>query len=909
MVIVIALFTALIAPYFIDWTNHKQDFEKQASRIIGQKVTVGGDANVRILPLPSISFTELSVGENPDGSAMMTVDSFKANVELMPFLSGEVRIVDMALVKPIFNLEIDQNGKIAWTERQQALVDPGQVKLDRLTIENAEFNLKGLSTDRLIKGRAINADVSALSLYGPWRIIGRGEIDDEASQFDFSTGRFAEEDQSIRLKTNIRRLDKPYALTADGTVSLRDDVLSWGGEFAVDPVAVSSLGPAGNNKQPLPVNVKGAFNLTPTQLTLPEYSINIGSKEDPFSLSGQGFAQLKGGIDFRLQIDGRQVDLERIVKMREGEEATANTLETRIALFRDVLEQIPVPSFAGEIDLEIPAIIAGDTFIREVSVVIRPFGEGWEIVRLSSSLPGNTLVEASGRLGSGKQFGFHGNLLIASRQPSGFASWASGKVDPAIRRLSSVGLNANVTLTPSQISFDQLELLLDQNRLTGRVQRLAPVEPIDASGKASPSAIVADLAGDNVKLEDLRAVASLLTGEESLGIDNDFDVTLKADELSGFDVSAKNVDLQFQYKNSQLSIARLNLDDFLGTSIKSQGQITNLLEQPRGNMSLALTAGNLRQIAAYAGEQYGWNAPLLALADAGELSQNTELHLEFDSRPVELDGKTEPRNRILLNGNLGGTQITARSGINGSLDNLAKSWIDASLEANNENGSELIRQLGMERFGFSMFQDVMDAPLKLSLETVGSGEKGYSTHISANNKDASISAKGSVNRSSKDGAAYDFDVTLGASNIAPLVYSFGYSIPGLNAALGDVAPFSSKFQIKASPEQSMLIVISKGQIIGNGFSGSIEMAKTASDDRRWDAQIDVQNLSLNTMAGLVVGQSFTDETGNWSETEFAPSILADENGKLKLTAQKIDFGLASPGEEANVEISLNNGDL
>ena len=54
MLLVIALFTALIAPYFIDWTAYKRDFEEQATKIVGQKVTVGGNANVRILPLPSL---------------------------------------------------------------------------------------------------------------------------------------------------------------------------------------------------------------------------------------------------------------------------------------------------------------------------------------------------------------------------------------------------------------------------------------------------------------------------------------------------------------------------------------------------------------------------------------------------------------------------------------------------------------------------------------------------------------------------------------------------------------------------------------------------------------------------------------------------------------------------------------
>ena len=144
--------------------------------------------------------------------------------------------------------------------------------------------------------------------------------------------------------------------------------------------------------------------------------------------------------------------------MRGKAAEAAATLEGRIAILREVLDQIPVPGFEGEIDVEVPAIVAGDTLIREVSALIRPRKPDWEIVRLAAELPGRTALEARGRLGSGEAFGFHGSLLVASRQPSGFAAWAAGRVDPAFRRLESAGLDANVTFTQSQLSFEDMEL-------------------------------------------------------------------------------------------------------------------------------------------------------------------------------------------------------------------------------------------------------------------------------------------------------------------------------------------------------------------------------------------------------------------------------------------------------------------
>ena len=63
ILVVIALFSALFAPYFVNWERFTQNFEAQATRLIGQPVKVGGETNIRLLPLPYISFEDLEVGQ------------------------------------------------------------------------------------------------------------------------------------------------------------------------------------------------------------------------------------------------------------------------------------------------------------------------------------------------------------------------------------------------------------------------------------------------------------------------------------------------------------------------------------------------------------------------------------------------------------------------------------------------------------------------------------------------------------------------------------------------------------------------------------------------------------------------------------------------------------------------------
>ena len=61
--VAVALFAALIGPYFINWNDYKGTFEAEAEKILGQPVRVVGTASATLLPLPSLTFTQVEVGD------------------------------------------------------------------------------------------------------------------------------------------------------------------------------------------------------------------------------------------------------------------------------------------------------------------------------------------------------------------------------------------------------------------------------------------------------------------------------------------------------------------------------------------------------------------------------------------------------------------------------------------------------------------------------------------------------------------------------------------------------------------------------------------------------------------------------------------------------------------------------
>jgi uncharacterized protein involved in outer membrane biogenesis len=61
--VVAVLMAALLAPYFVDWTGYKASFEAEASKIFGRPVKVAGAASARLLPFPSVTFSNVRIAK------------------------------------------------------------------------------------------------------------------------------------------------------------------------------------------------------------------------------------------------------------------------------------------------------------------------------------------------------------------------------------------------------------------------------------------------------------------------------------------------------------------------------------------------------------------------------------------------------------------------------------------------------------------------------------------------------------------------------------------------------------------------------------------------------------------------------------------------------------------------------
>ena len=898
--VVVLLFAALIAPYFIDWDEFTSEFEAQASRVVGQEVKVGGKTNLRLLPLPYLSFEDLQVGKNNDGSPLMTVEQFSFNAELLPFLSGQVRIVEMSMQAPKVNLQVAEDGTIAWTNPKDSLVNPQQVNIEKLNIENGSILVNGLIGKRSLQVENIQGELSAQSIVGPWRIDADANVEGIASRIKIATGTF-QDDGSMRLKMDLSRNDQPYNLLIDGPVKLENNALSWNGEFRVSPFVKSQLEEMIKPVEPLPVLSSGSFQATPNLINISEYRLDVGSREDPYTITGQGTVSVRDEIYFKVRADGRQIDIDELKSM--GAKADKPSLETRLSALHAILNRVPVPSGAGEIDVILPAIVAGDTYIRDVKSLISPTGSGWAINSFRATLPGNTAFEANGRLGLKNGFGFSGELLIASRQPSGFADWVSGNVDETFRRLKSIGLSSDLTITKRQTTLENVELRLDDAVLRGKLQRL--------SSENGQPAILAELKGNRINLDDLSAIYSLTQTPDQSKQAHDLNIKVKADVFEAMiddkPFTAKGMDAHVQVKDGTVSIERLNADNLLGAKIATSGRIENILNKPNGNMKLKLSADNASEFLAFLSQFLGRNLLLEHLQSNSQLTQNTQLDFELDTT----ENAKGAKGRMLVNGTTGGSDVSLQLGFDGVLKETTNLPLTIDGFFKNEVPSKLIQQLGFASFS-SDFQNEIPGSLKLDFSLSGIAAKGFDSRFTLTGKDALVSAKGKI--TTKDWNAYDtnLDFTMGIEDVAPYVTLLELPIPSFDA--DKPHPFSSSFKLKKVKSDFDFSKL-EGQLLGNKFAGDLALKQTQVSRPRLSGTLKLNRFDLPTLAESVLGRSSTlgaslgvsDLIVIDENSIFGEPMFAGVDARLSVNSDRFRFNNRFIGKDAKFQITMIDG--
>lgn len=873
--VVVALFTALLAPFFVDWSNFRLSFEDQASRILGKKVTVHGTVDARLLPFPSVTMRDVRVGQDVDGTPLIQVAEFSMDMELAPFLSGEARIFDMRLDRPKARIRVLKDGKLDWMRGSRPVIPARNVVLEDVHITDAEIQFIDEANGRNRTLTKLTADLSASSLAGPWRADGNGTLDGYEARFSLSSGDPDSQAGQVPLKLRIWPDVQPVELQLDGMLGVADARPAYKGIFNLifqdQPVA---NGVAVAEKRVPPPRTKGKFELTNERIRVPEYRVEAGAVDNPYVITGEATLDTGDKPEFLLTADGQQVDVEKLAgDMLVSGKTTRDphiSAQRRLHALIEMAANIPVPQVPGRATISLPAIVTEGTTLRDIRLDIRPATTGWQIENAVATLPGRTQVEVDGRLTLKDNPGFVGKMVFASNQPSGLSDWLAGKVDPAIRKLKSAGFSADVDLTPAVQTFNNLEVAVGGATLKGQVRRTS------SSETATVPELVVDLAGNEIDLDALRALGSLMTGNDAGDdvLDHRLSAHLKADRLMAFGVAAQGFETRFEIGDGRMTVPQLDIASLGGASLTARGSGEGSIFDYTGQGSLSLTAQDPAGFLALLRERLPRHPVLERIARNADRYADTKLSADIvlgDEAVVKLSGSSN------------GTLISADLKAKNLFDLTQETEFEASTRLANGESLILLEQMGIATFPFDGdYNGVIDLNLSGKLSAPVQARLNYHTDLTA------LTAEGSMNLSEDSFGSGSYSVSLKSSDLEPTLLAGGFGVPQFGTGL----PVDIKSKVVLDAKSVRLSELA-GNIVGNSIRGDLVFDRAATIPTM-HGKLDLGALDLAWLAEAVYGPMEDAETGRLSAKPFAAPMFRQADLNLDLSANSV---LVSPGTE------------
>lgn len=862
--IVLALTAALVAPYFIDWTSYRAEFEREASRILGRDVEVRGTASARLLPFPSVTFTDVVVTSS-DGERAMTVDTFSMDAELAPFLSGEVLIFDMRLQRPEVTVVIDEDGKLDWSVRPETQIDLQSITVENMTIADGRIRVQNRAGGREHVIAGIDAQVSARTLAGPWRASGQMVIDDVVTALTLNIGT-AEPGQPLRVRMRAEPLAYPVTIETEGTAAVEAETgkVGYQGQFRLNQFAETA---DGERQGPAVHRVSGTFHADHEQIVADDFRLETGPLDDPYTADGNAMITIGAEPRFRIVAEGVQF---RVDEAQGG----AARLEDRIAALRGFIDRLPKPTIPGSIQLALPAVLAGDTTIRDVRLRAEPSEAGWRIAALNATLPGRTALEASGELVTGEELGFSGSLILAINQPSGFAAWLSRDVDEAIRRLPAAGFSADVELGERRQSFRDLELVLGASVFRGEIDNRQPED-------ARPS-MALRLEGEGLDVDGMSAFASLFvsgSGQNRLE-DHDLDFEIRAEEVRMAGVNAQSLDTAFRFRDGLLEIDRLEAMGLEGADVSASGSVRDLAGTPRGGIEARVNSADLRRLITLAAERLPDSrlvAEIVARVDAyPDLARDADLAISVTSAAGE-------RGAIALTasaeGRIGGNEVALRAASPDWTGDISNSALRATLTARSDDAADLFSLVGLpgELPGFA-------GPAQAEMLLDGVLGLGAAARMTMSGDDSRAHFEGEM-RLARDGFSAKGRARLQSGDLGPWLMTAAVPVPTFDASI----PTELRAEIDYSTGLLVLTDM-EGEVAGTRISGELN-AEMRDGLPHLSGEAYLSSIDMMLATEMLFGaEAHVGNGAVWPTAPFRPNAVMPFTSDVALSVDQIHFG-------------------
>jgi uncharacterized protein involved in outer membrane biogenesis len=864
--LVLALFAAVVGPFFVDWTAYRAVIEAHAERILDTPVSIGGEAEVRLLPRPRLVLENVRIGaaERP----LMEADRIAIDVDLVPLFRREVRIADLRIERPTAYVRIEADGAIAvpdLTEDRQfgPFFDARHVEVESVSATDGTVVLidrRDVSRSRVT---GINASGSAGSLQGPFQMAGTATVAGGSMQLQVAGGVL----EGATMPLTVRAEAEDATLAFDGALSPAPRAFSLAGRLEVAAAA------------PVAVAVRGTLTATTERIAVADAVVTYGGPEASLALAGRATVPLASAEPIDVALEARQVDLDRLDHTLAGASLPEGALAPPSRPPREMAERLgaflgPLATLArpgpgapeAMVQLDIGSVLAGGSLVRDLSLAARSTLNGIVVDRAEALLPGDTAVALSGRLAAG----FSGAVEARASQPSALLGWWTGTratgtaIDPVI-------LTADVETLGSTVNARRLELRIGDTTATGRARWTGGTAPSLDLALAAPL-VDAEAAA---RLSDAAAAFGAPAGLGAVALD------LAVDRLRVGSVEGSGLTLRGDYSNDTLTVDAFVADDMAGARVFASGSIAGLTGVPVGRIegTLAVADGARLGTAAWAfldgqaAERLAAVLPALAPAD---------LRFALTGRPAE----QVPDLALDVAGTAGAVDIAiAATGAPLAESALARPvTVDATLTS--QAPAPLLAALGLGPLGDG------EARLAVTMDGVPADGLSATAEVTLGAASARYSGRATV----ADGVAFRGTASLSAPLVAPLAVLAGLSLP-------EIGPVDLAAEVARSDGALTLEAVS-GTLAGSTVEGTLVAASN-----RLTGRLAVGELALEPFLAAVLGPDALSPApagGGWPVTAFAAPVALPMPADISVTAGRLSLGDAGVTDAA-FDLSLETG--
>lgn len=890
-----ALVAALVGPFLVDWTAYRATFEQNAERLLGHKVRVLGEADATILPIPSLTFTDVRVGTAED--PLMTVERFAMRVELAPLLQGKIKVIDMRLEKPIVQLSLDESGRLDWMMGfgpgdEARNIDPDSVMLSDVDIKDGTVELTDARTGKVHKLTDINVALDATSLIGPFKMDGGARYNGTPLTMRIATGR-RRDDGALRIKSDLVPANRPISLSLDGDLANNNGIPEYRGKFVISRVLDELIS---EDRTAAPWNANGTFDLSSEKLLLEKFKVSHGPQDRPYGLSGVATVTLGDTRRFDIVLSSKQIDLDRT--LGAGPSKPAN-IQSAVAAIISVVRDLPDPQMSGRVGFNIPAIVVGGGIIQNVRLDAVTDKDGWRIEALESRLPGRTFLSSVGLLKLTDGMAFEGKILLRCEQPAAFFGWWQRGRKAGSASLDPFDVKGFLSASAEGIGISELTATTNNAKIIGSVTW----QP-DANGRKS--AMTADLEANRLDLDQISTVIKLMTPAQrgsteptGFNLATDIAVHLVSDQLIVGGVTARGIDVAARLSGENVVFRKFEVADLAGARISAKGDIKNVLTAPDGGFEAAIKAADLS----------GLVTIIARVAPDSRLSQWMNLAAPALA-PIDLKASLSARGtgeetkaKLALSGTAAKTNIKMTSDFTGQPANWRDGAIIVDAEIAGPDSVRMLRQAGLQLLPID---DATPGRIKIAAQ----GRVGDNVTIEADAEAVGISSHISGIISAPEGVPvrYDLDSRVTSKDLNGFALLTGTMAPALERQFGLTM---SARMIGEGPHFDLTDIT--GNLADVPFSGDMNVDLKAKRGKIRGA-LDFDRLEFALVTQLNLGANawtipIDADPAAWPSMPFGPPVIDSIDADLRIKAKTLPVFDKYAVKQAVFDLNLREGTL